>query len=158
MNAIPPSRQDAAVDFTSDGGVPGFTPDDLLDLAEYFDANHSRYWKSLYALRSYVTAHGPIRMRDGRLCGFQPDGHSWLDEEVAAVMPSLIKSAEATFAGSQPDIERVIEMVTEEFPLMGFEVKRKVDTTAANAVIKAGGAAADLISPLKVSKSRLGVR
>lgn len=135
-----------------------YTPDDLLDLAEYFADHHARYWKTLYALRSHVNAHGPIRMRDGRLCGWVPDGNTFDSEAIAQIMPDLITHADVTFSGSREHVERVLSIVLEELPDMDYTVKHTVDAKAANAVIRAGGEAAEALLPHRVQKNKLGVR
>ena len=55
-------------------------------------------------------ARGRIRLPDGRLVGYMPDGNAWDGEGVAQVMPQLIKNAEVTFRGTKADVERVISL------------------------------------------------
>jgi hypothetical protein len=133
-------------------------PEHIQEAAERWQERHSTYWSGRSLLLSWINDHGPIKLADGRLCGFQPDGNSWDADGVAAVMPSLIKSGDVTFHGTQEQVERLLSIALEEIPDIIFEVKLAVDATAANAVIRAGGPAAELLLPHRVSKSKLGVR
>lgn len=128
------------------------------EAAEWWAENNSRYWKCRAILLAHVNSEGPIKLHDGRLLGFQPDGNSWDGDGVMQAMPALIKNAEATFSGTVETVERLLSIVLEEFPTIGFSVKRTVDATAANAVVRAGGEAADRLLPFRVAKNRLGVR
>lgn len=133
-------------------------PEDIVDLALWWSENHSRYWKTRQILLGYVGANGPVRIGDGRLVGYMPDGNAWDGDGVAQDFPALIKSAEATFKGGINVIERLLSVVLEEFPGIEFAVTRTVDATAANAVIRAGGEAATKLLPHRVARNKLGVR
>jgi hypothetical protein len=133
-------------------------PEHVQEAAEMWQERHANYWRSRAILLDWVSQNGPVKLADGRLCGYQPDGNSWDAEGVKDVMPSLIKSGDVTFHGSQEQVERLLSIALEEIPDIVFDVKLAVDATAANAVIRAGGPAAELLLPFRVSKSKLGVR
>jgi hypothetical protein len=133
-------------------------PELVQESAEYWAENHARYWKSRAIVLAHVGSHGPIRLADGRLLGYQPDGQSWDGDGVAQIMPALIKNAEATFSGGKEQIERLLSIALEELPDVNYAVKLTVDATAANAVVRAGGEAADRLLPFRVAKNKLGVR
>lgn len=133
-------------------------PDHVQAAAEAWEERHREYWKGRALLLSWVTDNGPVQLADGRLCGFQPDGNAWDADGVREVMPALIKSAKATFTDSRESVERLLSIALEEFPEIAFSVELSVDATAANAVIRAGGEAAEKLLPFRVAKNKLGVR
>jgi hypothetical protein len=133
-------------------------PEHVQGCAERWQQMHSEYWRSRSLLLSWVGDKGPIRLSDGRLCGFQPDGQTWDGDGVAVVMPALITKAEATFTSSKEQIERLLSLALEELPDVAWKVTLTVDATAANAVVRAGGEAAEKLLPFRVAKNRLGVR
>lgn len=137
---------------------PTGVPAHVQEAAERWEEAHRTYWSSRSLLLNWVTDHGPIRLDDGRLCGFQPDGNAWDSDGVAEVMPSLIRAADAKFSGARETIERLLSITLEEFPDIVYEVKLTVDAVAANAVIRAGGEAAEKLLPYRVAKNKLGVR
>jgi hypothetical protein len=129
-----------------------------MDAAQWWADNNARYWRTRALLLAHVASEGPVRLLDGRLVGYMPDGNAWDSEGVARDFPALIRAAEATFTGPKETVERVLDMVLEELPDLAYEVKLTVDATAANAVIRAGGEAADKLLPHRVAKNKLGVR
>lgn len=133
-------------------------PAPVMDAAQWWAENNARYWRTRALLLAHVASEGPVRLLDGRLVGYMPDGNAWDGDGVAQVMPDLIKNGEVSFTGPLIVIERVLDMVLEEFAAIDFAVKRTVDATAANAVIRAGGEAADKLLPHRVAKNKLGVR
>src|SRR5579859_2859406 len=133
-------------------------PEHVQEAAERWQERHSEYWKGRALLLSWISDHGPVKLADGRLCGYQSDGFQYDADGVREVMPSLIKNGEVTFHGTQEQIERLLSIALEEIPEIVYEVKLTVDATAANAVIRAGGPAADLLLPYRVAKNKLGVR
>ena len=138
--------------------APNYVPEHVQQAAEQWEEAHRTYWKNRSLLLGWVADHGPVRLEDGRLCGFQPDGNAWDADGVKEVMPALIKSGSVTFEGSMEDAERLLSMALEEIPEIHFKVALAVDATAANAVIRAGGEAAEKLLPYRVAKNRLGVR
>jgi hypothetical protein len=134
------------------------TPEAVVDLALWWTENHSRYWKTRSLLLAHVGSEGPVRLPDGRLVGYMPDGNAWNGEGVATIMPTLIKNAEIRFTGDKEKVERLLSMALEELPGLDYEVKLTVDATAANAVIRAGGEAAEKLLPHRVARNKLGVR
>lgn len=133
-------------------------PEHVQEAAEYWQERHATYWRSRALLLSWVIDHGPVRLADGRLCGYQPDGNAWDADGVKDVMPALIKGGEVTFFGTQEQLERLLSIALEEIPDIAFKVTLAVDATAANAVIRAGGEAAEKLLPFRVAKNKLGVR
>ena len=133
-------------------------PDHVQEAAETWEEAHRSYWKNRTLLLSWITDHGPIQLEDGRLCGFQPDGNAWDADGVKEVMPALIKSGAVTFSGSVELVERLLSIALEEVPDVEFKVALAVDATAANAVIRAGGSAAEKLLSYRVAKNKLGVR
>jgi len=141
---------------TADGS-PG-VPEHVREAAEMWEERHRTYWKGRALLLGWITDHGPVKLSDGRLCGFQPDGNAWDADGVKEVMPALIKAGSVTFDGSMEQVERLLSIALEEIPDINFRAQLSVDATAANAVIRAGGEAAEKLLPYRVSRSKLGVR
>lgn len=133
-------------------------PEHIQDCAEQWQEMHGTYWKSRALLLGWVSDHGPIRLSDGRLCGFQPDGFQFDSDAVGREFPALVKNAEVKFEGRRENIERLIEMAVEELPDLDYVAHLTIDATAANAMIRAGGEAAERLLPHRVAKNKLGVR
>lgn len=133
-------------------------PDHVQAAAEAWEERHREYWKGRAVLLSWIADNGPVQLEDGRLCGFQPDGNAWDADGVKDVMPALIKAGAVTFDGSMEQVERLLSIALEEIPEINFKVTLSVDATAANAVIRAGGPAAEKLLPFRVAKNKLGVR
>jgi hypothetical protein len=146
--------EDAGVKADGSSGVP----DHVQEAAEMWQERHATYWKGRSLLLNWITDHGPVQLSDGRLCGFQPDGNAWDADGVKDVMPALIKAGAVTFDGSMEQVERLLSIALEEIPEINFKVTLSVDATAANAVIRAGGVAAEKLLPFRVAKNKLGVR
>ena len=133
-------------------------PDHVQAAAEAWEERHREYWRGRSLLLSWVTDHGPVQLADGRLCGFQPDGNAWDADGVKEVMPALIKAGAVTFDGSMEQVERLLSIALEEIPDVNFKVSLSVDAVAANAVIRAGGPAAEKLLPFRVARNKLGTR
>lgn len=141
------------------------TESTIEELAQYY-GDHVEELKAIDSwlyqvkrrLKEAIRDAGPFPTSDGRLLQIVPDGYDWQEDMVAQVMPTLVTHAEARFAGKLPEIERVVEMVTEEFPLMGFEVKRTIDKVAAARVIRQPGEAGLKVAECRTPRGRLGVQ
>lgn len=133
-------------------------PESIVEDAVYYSEHNGRFWSVLRRLREYTRDQGPIPLPDGRMCGQFADGYSWDSDVVAEVMPQLLTEAAVTYNGPLEQVERVMSLVAEELPDLPFEVKRGVNVSAANGVIRAGGAAAEKLRPARVEKAKLGVR
>jgi hypothetical protein len=153
-----PSAEAPTVMLDAEAGGSLSVPEHVQEAAEMWQERHRTYWAGRSLLLGWIADHGPIKLADGRLCGFQPDGNAWDADGVKEVMPALIKSGAVTFSGSQEQVERLLSIALEEVPDIDFKVQLSVDATAANAVIRAGGDAAQKLLPHRVAKNKLGVR
>jgi hypothetical protein len=134
-------------------------PEHVQEAAEWYAANQATFWQSRRLLLEWVGDHGPVRLEDGRSVAFLVDGNSWDSEGVAEVMPALIKQAAVTFEGPQERIERILDLVVEEFGAeQPFTVKRSVDAALANGVIRQGGEAAARLLPHRITRTKMGIR
>ncbi len=137
--------------------------DDLPTVCEWYAAHVVEIQALAKELRKverrveqYILDVGPIRTVSG-LLRIEPDGHSWDDEALALAMPSLIVGKTLTVSGPKDAIEEVLSTVV-AMPAVEYTLARRLDHTAANSVVREGGAAGAAVEACRSPRGRLGLR